>query len=145
MPDQCPECARFLSKALISGLATAPAPCPKCDTTLTVEMFSASVRPPDEPAVRPPDLPPARVRTTDPAGDRDVLAGWDEHPIGDTGDVPARRDLEPRQVALLVAGAGALGVAVGAALSPGSRGRGAFLGAMLAAIAGVFATAAPRR
>lgn len=152
MPQQCPECARFLSKALVSGLTTAPAPCPKCGTTLTAEMFSESVRPPDAPPVRPPDLPPADVRATDADGGRDVLAGWDEGrgiPEGDVVDLARWRSehqgLEPEAVALLVAGAGALGVAIGAALSPSSRSRGAFLGAMIAAIAGVVASSRIRR
>lgn len=155
-PQQCPECARFLSGAFVSGLSSSPAPCPKCETMLTAEMFDASVRPPDEPAVRPPDLPPAEVREPDAGGARDVLAGWDEPgpPTGGrrSGDVvdlaewrSQNRGLEPEAVALLVAGAGAFGVAVGAALSPESRTRGAFVGAMLAAIAGVVATSWSRR
>lgn len=155
-PQQCPECARFLSGAFVTGLRTAPAPCPKCGTVLTAELFDASVRPPDEPAVRPPDLPPAEVREPEPDGGRDVLAGWDEpRPTGrrsadaDVVDLARWREqhqgLERETVALLVAGAGALGVAVGAALTPESRTRGAFLGAMLAAIAGVVATSWSRR
>ncbi|MBW3618636.1 MAG: hypothetical protein KY461_00175 [Actinobacteria bacterium] len=152
MPQQCPECARFLSKALVSGLATAPAPCPKCGTTLGPEMFSESVRPPDAPAVRPRDLPPAEVRTTPGDPGRDALAGWDEDRAGASGDVvdlarwrEQNQGLAPESVALLVAGAGALGVAIGAVLSPSSRPRGAFVGAMLAAIAGVVATSRVRR
>lgn len=148
MPQQCPECARFLSKGLVEGLATAPAPCPRCGTTLTHAQFSDSVRPPDAPPVRPPDVPPSTVRS-DPAGDRDVLAGWDEGGEGEVVDLarwrPGEQGLEPEAVALLVAGAGALGVALGAALSPSSRPRGAFLGAMLAAIAGVVVTSRSRR
>ena len=157
-PQQCPECARFLSGAFVAGLDAAPAPCPKCGTLLTAEMYGGSVRPPDEPAVRPPDLPPAEVREPEPDGGRDVLAGWDETPApsagrrsGDAEVVDLARwrgenqGLEPETVALLVAGAGALGVAVGAALSPESRTKGAFVGAMLAAIAGVVATSWSRR
>lgn len=169
MPHQCPECARFLSKALVAGLATAPAACPKCEATLTGEMFgleaaapptpptpatpatprrkrvrppsAESVRPPDQPAVRPPDRSPAEVRPG-PDGDRDVLAGWDE-PGGEVVDLDAWRGgaggVDQQTVALVAAGAGALGIAVGAALSPSGRTRGAFLGALLAGIAGAVA------
>jgi hypothetical protein len=39
VPAQCPECARFLSKDFVAGLAVEPANCPKCGRELTVAEF----------------------------------------------------------------------------------------------------------
>lgn len=41
-PQQCPECGRFLKRALVEGLTATPAPCPKCGTTLTAAMFGGA-------------------------------------------------------------------------------------------------------
>lgn len=151
MPVQCPECARFLSKDLVAGLATAPASCPKCATPLTAAMFDGetSVRPPDLPgggaSVRPPDLPATEVRT---AGDgaRDPLAGWDDPADAhlDRWQRPAR-GLDPAGLAVVGVGAGALGAGVGALVSPGRRGRGALLGAVVGALGAIAGAQLSRR
>ena len=47
-PHQCPECGRFLKNALVEGLATAPAPCPKCEVELTAELFGPAEATPSE-------------------------------------------------------------------------------------------------
>jgi hypothetical protein len=92
----------------------------------------ASVRPPDqgpiEPSVRPPDLLPDTVRD-------DVLAGWDVG-VGPTEMARWRQDRRPFPTdTVVVAGAAAVGLAIGAVLDD-RRVRGAALGAVLGAVAG---------
>lgn len=38
-PEQCPECARFLSKAFVAGLEDGPAACPGCGAELGSTSF----------------------------------------------------------------------------------------------------------
>lgn len=94
-PEQCPECARFLSKAFVGGLADADAPCPKCGTTLTGAMFGV-VTDTDEQAtasVRPPDV--------------GVLDGWDrDRPHGGDDTVVALPTEAAMAVGIVCAGAG---------------------------------------
>jgi hypothetical protein len=159
VPEQCPECARFLSGDFVAALSAASAPCPKCDVTLTVEMFAvapdagtgetppppmgadadpeASVRPPDQAAVRPPDLPADDVGPG-PGGGGDPLAGWDTDP--EVVDLARwrreHRGLDPQAVAMLAVVAVGAGAGVGAAAS---RDRSPSRGAVLGGLAGVLA------
>lgn len=60
-PQQCPECGRFLSKALVDSLLQGDEPCPKCETMLTASMFYEFVADPDEleePVDEPDDTAP---------------------------------------------------------------------------------------
>ena len=83
-PKRCPECGRFLSNEFVVSLATASAPCPRCEAPLTPDTVvggsarsqrtaAASDARGDDGSVRPPDLDPSEVRSQDV----DVLAGWD--------------------------------------------------------------------
>ncbi|MEX0835066.1 MAG: hypothetical protein WD010_03175 [Nitriliruptor sp.] len=126
-PEQCPECGRFLKRALIVGLAEAPAPCPRCGVELTADRFGGGT-PTDPPAtsVRPPDLRPDEVRDID-----DPVATWDAGvPVG----VAAVRDERPFPVdTVVVLGAAAVGLALGLGLGQ-RRGRNAVLGALGGAV-----------
>lgn len=153
-PEQCPACGRFLKRALVEGLAAAPAPCPKCEIELTAEMFAvpapgpasaAAPEPPPGPppaaasapaamevtaavatSVRPPDLVPDEVR-----GGPDPLAGWD---AGVPAGVEAIRDQRPFPVdTVLVLGAAAVGAAVGAVVGVRPL-RDAPIGALVGAV-----------
>jgi hypothetical protein len=138
VPQQCPECARFLSKSFVEGLATAPAPCPKCAAPLTAELFSPAES--DRPPAGPDRSPAGSALDAD--APRDVLAGWDRDDEEVVDMARWRRDhrgLAPEALAVVAAGAAALGAAAGASMSRDSRGRGAFLGVVLAAVVGVVA------
>lgn len=130
MPAQCPECARFLARAFVEGLAEAPADCPKCGTTLTAEHFAA----PSASSIRPPDLDPTDVRVTDD-GQPDPLAGWDD-PNAAVVDLESYRErrLAPPPDAAIVAGASLVGALVGLLLGR-RRGLAAVLGALFGALA----------
>lgn len=162
MPEQCPECARFLSNDLVESLADAPAPCPQCETTLTAAMFAedpVTDAAPDSTAdtvdgatapasdatassVRPPDLDAPLLA---PDG-HDPLAGWDEG--SEVSELPGlRRDqrgLDTEAMAVVAGGAGVLGALLGALVAD-RRGRGAVLGGLLAALAAVLGVQASRR
>lgn len=165
MPEQCPECARFLSGDFVAALSAASAPCPKCEMTLTVEMFAvapdtgtgetppppvaaeASVRPPDRAAVRPPDLPADEV-SPGAAGDGDPLAGWDtDREVVDLARWRREhRGLDPQAVAMLAVVAAGAGAGVGAAASRDrSRSRGALLGGLAGVLAALVAGQVRRR
>lgn len=149
-PEQCPECGRFLKRALVESLAVAPAACPKCEVELTASMFGAApaAAPPAvaepaveeadvgearvaaeaaavvSPSVRPPDLTPATVRDPD-----DPLAGWDAGvPLPPVGD---RRPF-PTDTVVVAAGA-ALGAVAGSLLTE-RRARGGAAGALVGAV-----------
>lgn len=150
-PAQCPECARFLSKAFVASLGEADAPCPKCETILTASMFgeppvdgttsagaderstaavddTSSVRPSDG-SVRSPDGP-------------DVLRGWD------TGGAPVSTitdpDRGPGPSAPCLAVFAASGAIAGGLIARLVRGGGAVqaVGAALGAVAGAAAAQA---
>ncbi|MTV25924.1 hypothetical protein FTX61_10965 [Nitriliruptoraceae bacterium ZYF776] len=119
-PQQCPECGRFLKNALVEGLASAPAPCPKCGIELTAGMFDedgGSVVPsptgesaaPEEataaPAVDPdgpPPLPAAALAAEDPAAAPAAGATQAAPPppaVADLADASVRPpDLSPDEV-----------------------------------------------
>lgn len=144
MPDQCPECARFLKKDLVSSLARDPAPCPQCGATLTAAMFTEAAVTDETSSVRPPDL-----GTVIPDGPPHPLDGWDEGPErADVVDLSRwrrdRRGLDPEAVATVAVGAGAVGAVAGALVSR-RRGRGAVVGGLLAAVVGVIAAETTRR
>jgi hypothetical protein len=142
-PQQCPACGRFLKNGLVQSLIDGDQPCPRCDATLTAEMFGVG-RPAGEPApdptpagvqrvaaeggdasVRPPDLAPEQVRD-----DGDVLAGWD---VGaDAAEIASwNHDRAPFPTDTVVVAAGAvLGGVLGAILLP-VRLKGAVIGAGL--------------
>ncbi|MEX1179020.1 MAG: hypothetical protein WEB09_11215 [Nitriliruptor sp.] len=122
-PEQCPDCGRFLKRALIVGLADGPAPCPRCGVELTADRFSGGA--PDT-SVRPPDLRPDEVHDGE-----DPLRGWDAGvPVG----VDAIRDERPFPVdTVVVLGAAGVGLVFGFGLGR-RRGRDALLGALGAAI-----------
>jgi hypothetical protein len=138
LPAQCPDCARFLAKAFVAGLAAEPAPCPKCGTELTAVMFSESApeafpaaatpAADDAPSVRPPDLAWDAVQ----GDDRDPLAGWDTGAGGAIFDLADYRDrrLQPPPDGAIVLGAGLFGAIFGAFLTR-RRGVGALLGLLL--------------
>ena len=130
-PKRCPECGRFLSNEFVASLATASAPCPRCEASLSPDAVVGGSRAQpgtavsDVPAqrgaaperdargtqdsVRPPDLDPADVQRHD----LDVLAGWDP---GATPDEVAswRADRRPFPADTVVVVAGTL---VGATLA----------------------------
>ena len=130
-PKRCPECGRFLSNEFVASLATASAPCPRCETSLSPDTIVGGGRAqpggavaggrvqrgaaPDrdargtEDSVRPPDLDPAEVQHQD----LDVLAGWD---LGATPEEVAswRVDRRPFPADTVVVVAGTL---VGATLA----------------------------
>ncbi len=129
-PEQCPECGRYLKAVFVQGLATAPAPCPRCGSELTSELFGVS----DESAadevaplqaavgsVRPPDLEPDAVR-----GIPDPLDGWD---VAE----PARVVVDDRPPfpadTVVVVAAAVLGAIAGGLVAE-RPGRGASLGAL---------------
>lgn len=118
-PQQCPTCGRFLKRALVEGLAEAPAPCPRCGSELTAATFGldagAVVTAPvteaapaaAAPSVRPPDLSPADVRDAP-----DPLAGWD---AGEPSGPAGIRDERPFPIdTVAVVGAAAVGAVLGA-------------------------------
>ena len=137
LPAQCPDCARFLAKAFVAGLAEEPAPCPKCGIELTAAMFTesaddtvpaaaAAAAADDPPSVRPPDLAWEAVQVDD----REPLAGWDTGgAVFDLADYRERR-LQPPPDGAIVLGAGLFGALLGALLSR-RRGLGALLGLLL--------------
>ena len=130
-PKQCPNCGRFLSNALVEGLADGSAPCPGCEVQLTAGLFGDRAGPDGTddlaaPSVRPPDLPPEQVR--DDASD--VLDGWDRG-AGAAEIASWAQDRRPFPTDTVVVASGALGGALlGAVLTP-RRGRGAVVGALL--------------
>jgi hypothetical protein len=135
LPAQCPDCARFLAKAFVAGLAEGPAPCPKCGTELTAAMFTEAA-PDDAPSVRPPDLAWDAVQ----GDDRDPLAGWDTGgAVFDIADYRDRR-LQPPPDGAIVLGAGLFGALLGGLLA---RRRG--LGALLGLLLGVLGAGAARQ
>lgn len=167
-PAQCPECGRFLARALVLDLATEAADCPRCGHRLSAAMFpdvlgqaAAPDAPAEEPAaaaelrgddvpttdpeatsdersVRPPDLDPGDVRHD--AEGRDPLAGWDQ-PGGDVVELEAYRlGRRPPPDGAIVAGAGLAGALVGSTMTR-RRGTGAALGLTL----GVAAAAVARQ
>lgn len=144
MPQQCPECARFLSGEFVAGLTTAAAPCPRCETTLVAEMFVPAPPAPGQPPAG--TAPPPGGPTAEPVeAGSDPLAGWD------TADVPrdparswpvGERDTEERPLAVLAALTAAV---VGALAAPRGRIRGATLGAVTAAVVALLTGRALRR
>ncbi len=146
-PKRCPECGRFLSNEFVASLATASAPCPRCDTPLVPEVIVGGGERGPRPieratpeatdgSVRPPDLDPTDVRSQDP----DVLAGWD---LGATPEEVAswRQDRRPFPTDTVVVATGvALGAAVGL-LPREHRPRWVILGAL----GGATAAGASRR
>jgi hypothetical protein len=148
-PAKCPECGRFLAKAFVADLTSSPQPCPKCETTLTAELFTDEIAapPPAAPAVsappavpaavRPPDLDPGDVRVGED-GRRDPLDGWDT----DTAAVYEldrfRAGRQPPPDAAILAGTGLAGALLGAAATR-RRGKGALLGLAAGVAAGAVA------
>ena len=114
-PKRCPECGRFLSHEFVVSLATASAPCPRCEAPLTPNtVVGGSARSQrtapagpdargDDGSVRPPDLDPSEVRSQDV----DVLAGWD---LGATPEEVAswRVDRRPFPVDTVTVAAGSV-------------------------------------
>ncbi len=127
-PEQCPECGRFLAKAFVAGLASGPAPCPKCATELTGAQFGLG-------DAAPPPAPPAATAAATPAAGSagDPLAGWDA-PGADVVDLDAVRGHQPPPDGAILLGAGVAGAVIGAALTRRSL-RGTALGAVLGAAA----------
>lgn len=121
MPEQCPECGRFLKNDLVASLAEAEAPCPKCGTSLTAAMFGVV-----------PATPTGEGRDHRRG---DPLAGWDEgEGSSGRGIVIA---LEPDEALLAGIGGGILGALV-LRERPG-------VGALLGAFAGMLAGGLIRR
>jgi hypothetical protein len=52
-PKRCPECGRFLANDLVSSLADAPAPCPRCGIELHPDTIVGGERPRRARATRP--------------------------------------------------------------------------------------------
>jgi hypothetical protein len=76
-PPQCPECGRFLKRAVVDALTDDPTACPRCGTGLVAAMFADAADDATAPAptgpgaeaaeersVRPPDLGRADPATT---------------------------------------------------------------------------------
>ncbi len=169
-PAQCPECARFLSKAFVASLDDGEQPCPKCETLLGASQFggepeadtttapavadeeSDAAEPvaetstaPDRTSVRPPDLEPAAVRAD--AGGRPPLEGTPEDPLGgwQTGGNVVdlddfRRSAGPFDSPVVVTAAAAAAGALLGSLVSRRRGLGAVVGAVTAAGAAQAAT-----
>lgn len=149
-PAQCPECARFLSNDFVVALATAPAPCPKCEVELTAERFRGHagldevladepVLDADEPTLGTDEV----IDLTAPQ----PLAGWDEpdEPVSyldGRGPQPAGIAGLPPDVA---AGVAALGALLGAVFSGHRRGTGALVGAVASLAAAAAGLTAWRR
>lgn len=157
---QCPMCGRFLKQAFVRELSDAPAPCPRCEQPLTAADFDAAPAPPQTASSQEPDVPahpeetataersapaePSAAPATGPASVRppdlepasvhdDVLAGWDRG-IGPMPPGGWQRDEPPFPTdAVVVAGAAAAGVVLGA-VGGRRRGRGALLGALAGAV-----------
>lgn len=132
MPERCPECGRFLSRDLIQSLLAEPAPCPRCETSLSADMFHGSdalVHAPEPLAesVRPPDLPPGSVRADE---ERDVLAGWDLEP---QPIEPPMSIAEPFTAAAAIIGAGVLGGLIGGLSSRRHRSAASVVGTLVGA------------
>jgi hypothetical protein len=138
VPPRCPECGRFLSKDFIQGLLDEPAPCPRCEETLTADHFHGSdplvhAQEPLAESVRPPDLPPTEVL---PPEDRDVLAGWDEE-VGYQGERARQTVAAPLGAAAAIVGAGVAGGLIGSAISRKHRSAGAVVGTLAGAVAAI--------
>ena len=150
-PEQCPECARFLSKTFVTGLAESDAACPKCGTTLTAEMFgvtegaaseAATPAVSDAGAATASSSPPPRKRVV-PADDEsvrpsDVLEGWDEDRAAGYGAPPDGATVValPAEAALAI---GVICAGAGFVIARRHPVWGAVLGAasgMVAAVAG---------
>lgn len=136
-PAQCPECGRFLAMTFVKGLATAAAPCPKCETLLSATQFpealgqdaapdgpgqesaaaadqGPAMSQPDPGSVRPPDLDPGRVRADDGP---DPLAGWDL-PDAEVVQLDSlRAGRQPPPDAAIVGGAAIAGAVIGGLLT----------------------------
>jgi hypothetical protein len=132
VPERCPECGRFLSRGLVQSLLAEPAPCPRCASTLTAEMFHGSdalVHAPEPLAesVRPPDLPPGSVREPE---ERDVLAGWDLAP-----EPTERRTTitAPLTAAAAIIGAGVVGGLIGGLSARRHRSAASVVGTLVGA------------
>jgi len=152
-PKRCPDCGRFLANDLVTSLADAPAPCPRCGIELRPETIVGgerarrprpsrpTVEAPEAPggpeapqapgsdaadSIRPPDLDPQAVRTPD----EDVLAGWD---VGASAEEVAswQHDQRPFPTdTVVVLGAAVCGGLLGVLLTDRHRGRWAALGAL---------------
>lgn len=139
-PQQCPECARFLSADFVTASADEPAACPKCEVLLTAVAGVPVVvgAEPTEVHDTPPDTAGTDAGTDAadteaapdaPAEGRDPLAGWDEGPEPAADDTSV--DLEA------IAPYAAAGLLLGLLL--GVRGRrvaGGLVGAILGAVVG---------
>lgn len=129
MPQQCPECGRFLKNDLVAALAQGDAPCPKCGRALTAEMFGIA------PATRS-----GRGRRGRRAGD--PLVGWDEGDVGSDRGGQLVIALEPDEALLAGIGGGILG----ALILREKPGIGALLGAFAGMVAGgLIRSTYPRR
>lgn len=125
MPQQCPECGRFLKNDLVTSLAETDAACPKCGNALTAAMFG---------------IEPARGRRRRRSGG-DPLAGWDQDGSGGgSGELVIA--LEPDEALLAGIGGGILG----ALILRDRPGVGALFGAFAGMLAGgLIRQAFPRR
>jgi hypothetical protein len=129
-PSQCPQCGRFLSRDFVLGLATEPAPCPKCELLLSSAQFPevlGAAAEPDAPDEEPAGAAEVRAEVAD--ADPDPLDGWDE-PGGQVVDLDRFRQEAPPADAVILAGTGLFGAVVGALVSE-RRGRGALLGLLV--------------
>lgn len=119
MPQQCPECGRFLKNDLVASLAQGDAPCPKCGQPLTAEMFGIV------PATR-------SGRSRRGGGTGDPLKGWDEGGAGSGRGGQLTIALEPDEALLAGIGGGILG----ALILRERPGIGALFGAFAGMVAG---------
>jgi hypothetical protein len=129
-PSQCPQCGRFLSRDFVLGLATEPAPCPKCELLLSPAQFPevlGAAAAPDGPIEEP--VGAAEVRAEVTGADAEPLEGWDD-PGGQVVDLDRFRQEAPPADAIILAGTGLFGAVVGALVSE-RRGRGALIGLLV--------------
>ncbi len=127
-PEQCPGCARFLSAAFVTSLASGPRACPGCDASLTGDQFANPTEGGGD--LREGAATVDDVDDSDVLDGPDVLEGWD---VG--GEASAWRDDQPPfPVDAAWVGAGA---AAGALLGVVTTRRmgGMFSGALLGAVA----------
>jgi hypothetical protein len=144
-PTQCPECGRFLANAFVTGLADAPAPCPRCGAELTAgsvgtdtevagaERASAGA---GDDSSAPVQVDDGDEVDADDAG-ADVLAGWDS----DGAPTAWLDDRAPfPEDAAWVGGAAAAGAVLGLILD-----RRAVRGLLLGSVLGAGLTAVARQ